>query len=253
MFLKEHFWGVAERKEYSSRNMWHLNGVIFNGMGIVVGSGIGLLGGRRLRPDFRDQAMRLIGVIVVLIGLKMAWPLPDPVNTLLSLVIGGWLGSLTQLQLRLEQFGQWAESRVKHEGFAKGFIAATLLFNVGAMAILGSLQEGLTGRYSILATKAVLDGTTALLLTTVLGWGVVVATVPTVVYEGSVVVLARNLSEVLRGALMQDVTVVGGLMIGAIGFNFLTDRALIRIGDLLPALLVAVVVGWLKLKGLSFL
>lgn len=233
--------------------MGHLSGVIFNGIGIVVGAGIGILGGKRLRPDFRDQAMRLIGVIVVLIGFKMAWPLPDPVNTLLSLVIGGWLGSVAQLQSRLEQFGRWAESRVKHEGFAKGFIAASLLFNVGAMAILGSLQEGLTGRYSILATKAVLDGTTALLLTTVLGWGVVVATIPTVVYEGAMVVLARNLSQVLRGSLMQDVTVVGGLMIAAIGVNFLADRTVIRIGDVLPALVVAVVLGWLKLKGLSFL
>lgn len=233
--------------------MGHLSGVIFNGIGIVVGAGIGILGGKRLRPDFRDQAMRLIGVIVVLIGFKMAWPLPDPVNTLLSLVVGGWLGSVAQLQSRLEQFGRWAESRVKHEGFAKGFIAASLLFNVGAMAILGSLQEGLTGRYSILATKAVLDGTTALLLTTVLGWGVVVATIPTVVYEGGMVVLARSLSEVLRGSLMQDVTVVGGLMIAAIGVNFLADRTVIRIGDVLPALLVAVVLGWLKLKGLSFL
>lgn len=245
--------GQLSGKECSSRNMGHLSGVILNGIGIVVGAGIGIIGGRRLRPDFRDQAMRLIGLIVVLIGFKMAWPLPDPINTLLSLVIGGWLGSLAQLQWRLERFGRWAESRVEHEGFAKGFIAATLLFNVGAMAILGSLQEGLTGRYSILATKAVLDGTTALLLTAVLGWGVVVATVPTVVYEGAMVVLARNLSQVLRGSLMQDVTVVGGLMIAAIGVNFLIDRPVIRIGDLLPALLVAVVLGWLKLKGLSFL
>lgn len=233
--------------------MNHLIGVIFNGIGILAGSVIGILWGRRLQAGFREQAMRLIGIVVVLIGFKMAWPLQDPVNTLLSLVVGGWLGSVWRLDWRLERFGHWAEARVNRQGFATGFIAASLLFNVGAMAILGSLQEGLTGRYTILATKAVLDGTTAMLLTTVAGWGVLVASIPTVLYEGSLVLLARDVAQILRGVLMQDVTVAGGLMIAAIGVNFLLDRTVIKIGDLLPALLVAVALGWLKIQGLSFL
>lgn len=233
--------------------MGHMIGVIFNGIGIIAGAVLGIAWGARLHPGFRDQAMRLIGIVVILIGFKMAWPLPDPVNTLLSLVIGGWIGSVGRLDFRLERFGHWAEARVKREGFAKGFIAASLLFNVGAMAILGSLQEGLTGRYTILATKAVLDGTTAMLLTTAAGWGVLVAAIPTVIYEGSLVLLSRDVATILRGVLMQDVTVVGGLMIAAIGVNFILDRAVIKIGDLLPALLVAIVLGWLKIQGISFL
>ncbi len=233
--------------------MNHLVGVIFNGIGIIVGSVIGIVWGRRLHPSFREQALRLIGVIVILIGFKMAWFLPDPVNTLLSLVIGGWLGSVAQLEMRLERFGHWAEARVKRQGFAKGFIAATLIFNVGAMAILGAIQEGMTGRYTILATKAVLDGTTAMLLTSVVGWGVVVAAIPTVIYEGSLSLLAHGVAQILHGAPMQDATVVGGLMIAAIGVNFILDRTVIKIADLLPALVVSAVLGWLKLNGWAFL
>ena len=197
--------------------------------------------------------MRLIGMVVILIGLKMAWPLTDPVNTLLSLIVGGWIGSLLGVNAALDRFGVWAESKAGRTGFSKGFIAATLIFNVGAMAILGALQEGLTGRYSILATKAVLDGTTSLLLTTVAGWGVIVAAIPTVVYEGVLSLLAGDVKDALQGALMQDVSVVGGLIIAAIGFNFLLDRTVINIGDLLPALVVTLALGWVKMHGLSFL
>ncbi len=250
MFLKEHrdYW-----KECSSRNMNHLAGVIINGVGIVVGTLLGLLWGSRLHSGFREQAMRLIGLVVLLIGLKTAWPLNDPVNTLLSLVIGGWIGWLVKIDWRLERFGYWAEARVNRTGFSKGFMAATLIFNVGPMAILGALQEGLTNHYSILATKAVLDGTTALLLSTAAGWGVVVAAIPTVLYEGTLTLLAGDLHKLLQGALMQDATVVGGLVIAGIGVNFLLDRTVFKIGDLLPSLVVAVVLGWLKLYGLSFL
>jgi uncharacterized membrane protein YqgA involved in biofilm formation len=233
--------------------MNHLTGVIINGVGILVGSGLGMLWGHKLHSGFREQAMRLVGMVVILIGFKMAWPLNDPVNTLLSLVIGGWIGWFLGINDGLEKFGHWAESKARRTGFSKGFIAASLIFNVGPMAILGALQEGLTGRYSILATKAVLDGTTSLLLTTAAGWGVVVAAVPTVVYEGVLSLLAGDLSHALQGPLLQDVTVVGGFIIAGIGFNFFLDRAVLKIGDLLPALVVSLALGWLKTHGVFFL
>ncbi len=228
-------------------------GVVINGAGILVGSGLGMLWGHKLPPGFREQAMRLVGLVAILIGLKMAWPLNDPVNTLLSLVLGGWIGSVLGVNAALDRFGIWAEARAHRSGFSKGFIAASLIFNIGPMAILGGLQEGLTGNYSILATKAMLDGTTSLLLTTAAGWGVVVAAVPTVVYEGALSLLASTLRQVLYGPLMQDVTVVGGLIIAGIGFNFVLDRTVLKIGDLLPALVLPLALGWIKMHGLSLL
>ncbi|WP_053959721.1 DUF554 domain-containing protein [Sulfobacillus thermosulfidooxidans] len=233
--------------------MQQVAGSLMNGLGIIVGSLIGIFGGRNLSEQFRDQALRIIGVVVILIGLKMAWPLPDAINTLLSMVLGLWLGSWLRIDDRLEQFGKWAESRVGRSGFAKGFIAGTLIFNIGAMSILGSLQNGLTGTYSILATKAVLDGTTAMILTSVAGWGVIAASVVTVVYEGGLSLLASDLAPVLRGILLTDITVVGGLMIAAIGINFILNNNTIKIGNLLPALFFPVLLLWLKNHGIYFL
>ncbi len=228
-------------------------GPIINGIGIVIGSLIGLFWGKRLNIDFREQALKVIGLFVILIGLKMAWPLPDAINTLLSLVLGAWIGSMLKLESRLERLGQWAESRVGRTGFAKGFIAGTLIFNVGAMAVLGAFQDGLTGRFTILATKAVLDGTTAIILTSVAGWGVIAAALVTTGYEGALAFLAADLAPVLKGALLTDVTVVGGIMIMAIGINFISDKPVIKIVNLLPALVIPVILLWLKGLGLNFL
>ncbi len=233
--------------------MPHELGALVNGIGIIAGSLIGLLWGKHLGHEFRGQALKVIGLFVVLIGLKMAWPLPDPINTLLSLVLGAWTGSILRLDGRLEQFGVWAESRVGQSGFAKGFIAGTLIFNVGAMAILGAFQDGLTGKFTILATKAVLDGTTAVILTSAAGWGVMAAGVVTALYEGILSLLAGDLSAVLKGVLLTDVTVVGGIMIAAIGINFILDNGTIKIGNLLPALVFPLILLWLKGHGLEFL
>ncbi len=233
--------------------MQHIVGALINGLGIIFGSLIGLLSGNRLSVEFRQQALRIIGIVVVLIGFKMAWPLPNAINTLLSLVLGLWVGSWLRIDDRLERLGRWAESRVGTAGFAKGFISATLIFNVGAMSIVGSLQNGLSGRFSILATKAVLDGTTSIILTSIAGWGVIMASVVTILYEGTLSLLASFLAPILRGVLLTDITAVGGLMIAAIGINFVLDNGTIKIGNLLPSLAFPVILVWLKNHGLYFL
>lgn len=231
--------------------MEHLLGPMINSLGIVAGAVIGVGWGSRLADSFRRQALRLVGVVVLVIGLKMALMLTDPVNTLLALMIGAWLGSVLKLTDRLDAFGRWMESRVGRGQFMQGFIAASLIFNVGAMAIVGSIQAGLTSHPTILETKAILDGVTALLLASTAGWGVFVAAPMTLVYEGLLTVLAHLLHGFLVGALLSDLSVVGGVMIAAIGINFLMDRTLIRIADLLPALIITVILGWLKRQGLA--
>lgn len=233
--------------------MQYVDGALINALGIVLGSLIGLSGGKRFTTDFRRQALRVIGIVVILMGFKMAWPLPDAINTLLSLELGLGVGTWLHLDEKIQHFGQWAESRVGTTGFAKGFISATLIFNIGAMSILGSLQNGLTGKFPILATKAVLDGTTAVILTSVAGWGVIAAAPVTLLYEGSLSLLASGLASVLRGVLLTDIKAVGGLMIAAIGMNFVLDTNIIKIGNLLPALLFPLILFWLQIHGLHFL
>lgn len=232
--------------------MAHLFGALVNGAGALTGALVGLLWGNRLSSAFRQQAMRIMGLVVLVIGIKMALPLSDPVNTLISVVVGAWLGALLKLGARLDAFGHWVERRVGHGGFMQGFISAALIFNVGAMAIVGSLQAGLSRHPTILETKAILDGVTSVLLTSTAGWGVIIAAPVTFVYEGALSIAAGLLRHVLTQPLIGDLSVVGGILIAAIGLNFLSEKTLINIADLLPALLLTVILGWLKLHGVSF-
>ncbi len=232
--------------------MDHLLGSIVNGTGALIGALIGIGWGSRLSSDFRKQALRLMGLVVVVIGVKMALPLNDPVNTLVSLVVGAWLGSLLKIGKRLDAFGHWVERHSGRGGFMQGFVSASLIFNVGALAIVGSLQAGLTKHPTILETKAILDGVTALLLASTAGWGVALAGPVTFAYEAILSLMAGLLKGFLVGPLLNDLSVVGGILIAAIGLNFVAEKALITIADLLPALLITVILGWLKLQGITF-
>lgn len=232
--------------------MGHLSGAAVNGAGALAGALIGLGWGGRLSTAFRQQALRLMGLVVVVIGVKMAVPLNDPVNTLVSVVVGAWLGSLLKISERLDAFGRWIEARVGRGEFMRGFISASLIFNVGALAIVGSLQAGLTNRPTILETKAILDGVTGLLLASTAGWGVALAGPVTFLYEGALSLASGLLKGFLVGPLLSDLDVVGGILIAAIGFNFLMERTLVNIADLLPALVITVILGWLRIQGISF-
>lgn len=232
--------------------MAHVSGALVNGLGALLGSLLGLVWGGRLSEAFRRQAMRIMGLVVLVIGVKMAMPLSDPVNALLSIVVGSWFGFLLRLSDRLDGLGHYVERRVGKSGFMQGFISAVLIFNVGAMAIVGSLQAGLTSHPTILQTKAVLDGVTALLLTSTAGWGVILAAPLTFIYEAVLSLLASLLHGFLSGTILSDLSVVGGVMIAAIGANFLGEKTLINIANLLPALVLTVILGWLKLRGVTF-
>lgn len=232
--------------------MGHLLGAAINGAGALVGALVGLGWGGRLAASFRKHALRVMGLVILVIGVKMALPLSDPVNTLISVVVGAWLGHVLQLTARLDAFGRWVERRMGRKEFMQGFISASLIFNVGALAIVGSLQAGLTRRPTILETKAILDGVTGLLLASTAGWGVALAGPVTFVYEGLLSLGAGLLRGFLVGPLLNDLAIVGGIVIAGIGVNFLMEKTLINIAELLPALVITVILGWLKLQGISF-
>ncbi len=222
-------------------------------MGALVGALVGVAWGGRLAPAFRKQALRLMGLVVLIIGVKMALPLTDPVNALISIVAGAWLGDSLRLGSRFEIFGVWVERLSRHGGFMRGFMSAVLIFNVGALAIVGSLEAGLTNQPTILETKAILDGVTALLLASTAGWGVMLAAPVTFAYEGLLSIGADLLKGFLSKPLLGDLSVVGGLLIAAIGVNFLAEKTVLNVAELLPALVITVILGWLKLQGVSFL
>lgn len=217
---------------------------LVNGAAIALGSLLGLVGVRWLDEEFRDLSLKAMGLVVLVIGVQMLGPLSRPVNVLLSLVFGAWLGGRWHIDAGLENLGRWAERRVGRGGFSQGFVVASLIFNVGAMAILGSIQAGMGRPATVLLTKSILDGVTAMVLTATLGWGVLGAALVTAAYELTLVLLAHAATQGLPPTVMTDLSASGGVLIAAIGVNFIGGRTVVRVANLLPALLVAVALGW---------
>lgn len=156
---------------------------------------------------------------------------------IVSIVIGVVVGELLHIEDGLNHMGEWAQRR-----FAKGdtgFVNATLLFSVGAMAVVGSLEAGLTGKADTLIAKAVLDGVSALIFASTLGVGVAFSAIPLTIYQGGIALLAGMLKPVMTDALIQEMSAVGSLLIVALSLNMLeATRERIRVGNLQPAILI---------------
>jgi len=217
----------------------------------VLGSVIGLFFSNI--PDrYKETVMQGIGLVVIVIGLDMAFASDKIIITLLSLLTGAIIGEYLLIEEKLNQLGEWAAykiARTKGEStVAQGFVTASLIFGVGAMSILGALDGGIRGDHGILMTKGIIDGFVALVLTTTLGFGVMYSVIPVVIYQGMIALFAtqieRMVPESFLNGLIVEITSVGGIMIVAIGLNLL-KLVHIRIGNLLPAILTVVLIYYL--------
>lgn len=229
-------------------------GTLVNAGAIVVGALLGLLAKGALKDRFRDTTMQAIGLAVVLIGLSGALQGVFTVGSdgtlvrdglmlaTLSLVLGGLLGEGIDVERRLEGLGNSIQKGLAGRGggtFTEGFVTASLVYCVGAMAIVGSLEDGLTGNPATLLTKSVLDGVSALVFASTLGVGVAFSAIPVLLYQGAVTLLAKALSPYLPAPVILQLSLVGGVLILAIGWNLLGGKR-VKVGNLLPALLVPV-------------
>jgi len=225
-----------------------LYGTLVNGALIIIGSLLGLLF-RNIPERYKETVMHGIGLAVILIGLQMAFATEMIIIVLLSLLSGAIIGEFFRVEEGLNRFGTWVGSKFTNSGdgvtVSQGFITATLIFVVGAMAIIGALDGGVRGDHEVLITKGVLDGFTALVLTTTLGFSVILSAIPVVLYQGAIALLATQIEtlvpEVFLNGLIVELTAVGGLLIVAIGLNMLKITR-IRIGNLLPAILTVVMI-----------
>lgn len=228
-------------------------GTIVNVLAIFFGAFLGKWAGKRLKEDLQQFVMQAIGLGVVLVGLKMALVTEQIIVVLVSLMLGVIIGELLAIEDGLNKLGSSLERLVSREGkestFVKGFVSASLLYCVGAMAIMGSLESGLTGNHTILYTKSLLDGTTAIILASSLGIGVAFSAISVFVYQGSLTLLARWVGVYLTEPVIWEMTAVGGLLIFAIGLDMLGIKKL-RIGNLLPAIFIAMFI-MLLLEGLG--
>ncbi|MBD2178118.1 DUF554 domain-containing protein [Pseudanabaena sp. FACHB-1998] len=233
------------------------SGTWINVLAIAFGTSLGLI----LRGRFLSQVLPIlkqaIGLITVFVSINMAnsllrvkvGDLDGVILSLLSLILGGVIGELSQLEKRLEGIGDWLKAKFKGRGkFTEGFVAASLLFCIGPMAIIGSLNNGLRGDDNLLVLKSALDGFISIVFASSYGIGVGFSALPVALYQGSLSLLAGNLAQSLpdpaNAPSVLVITGVGGLMLLGLGLNLL-ELAKVRVASFLPALAIAPLVYWL--------
>jgi len=224
-------------------------GNLVNFVAVIVGGIIGLVFKRFIKPSFSDGINKALGIAVLIIGFNgvVSNMITADAGTLSSsgelllvvfLVIGTFIGEIFRLDDKLNGFSRMIEKKFKVSGFLAGFVNGTVLFCVGAMAIVGGINDGL-GDSSVLLVKSALDFTAAIILGATLGWGVVFSSVPVLLYQGSIALLAGVLSDVLVGELLQHVCMTGYAIIIAIGFNFIVKDK-IKTLNMLPSILMPI-------------
>lgn len=219
-------------------------GTFVNALAVLVGSALGVLLRRRIPKGMDEILMQGLGLAVIVIGVQMARGTHNVVVLILSMAIGGVLGHLLGIEAGLERLGTWAEARLgaREEGstFARAFVTSSLLFCVGPLTILGAFQGGLGQPPVLLYTKSVLDGVSSVAIGATLGPGVFLSAGTILVYQGALTLLASSAQTLMTPDVTREFTATGGLLVLGVGITLLGLRP-IRVGNLLPALLVVVV------------
>ncbi len=226
--------------------MFTLKGAVVNFASIVLGAGLGMLLRMGISTACKDTIMQAMGLAVLLIGAKMAFASQNTVIVVLSLAVGAVLGEALALDRRLECFGVWLTNSVgsRFGNIGKGFVTASLVYCIGAMAIVGSIQEGLTGDASIIYAKSLIDGTISIIFAASLGIGVMLAAVPVFIYQGTITLAAGVLQEFVTDPMLAEISGTGGVLIVAIALNML-NLCKIKLANLLPSLPLAAFFVWL--------
>ncbi len=222
-------------------------GPLVNTAAALAGTLIGMLL-RRIPLTLQESVTKAMSLAVIAIGLSLALSHTDPVLLTASAVLGMLIGELTHIQEGFDRAGEWLK-RVLHSDesrFGEGAVLATVVWCVGPLAIIGAIDSGLRGQNAILDAKSVLDGVSAIFFASTLGVGVIVGVVALFFYEGGIALIATVAASVLTAAYISAISLVGGVIVLAIGVNML-GLVRIKVANLLPALAVALVITWLKL------
>lgn len=220
-------------------------GTVVNALAIIMGGLVGLLFSRGIPERYKETILGGISLAVILIGLKNALVTDRLMIVIFSILFGAVLGEALKIEAMLERLGKYIEKKVTQNSssnnlLAKGFVTSSLLFCVGSMAIVGSLESGLTGNHQTLFAKSILDGVTSILFASTMGAGVLLSSVAVFLYQGTITLTAVYMKPFLVTETIEQMTAVGGLLIVAIGMNMLKITS-IRVGNLLPAIAMPLV------------
>jgi len=229
-------------------------GTLTNVFTIVGGTLVGLIVGRYISERMRLTVEQAVGMTTLVLGIATAAKTDNIVFPLVSVVLGGIIGESLRIEERFESLGNWVRRKVEvktqtgwlsrsslttlHPRFVEGFVTATLLFSIGPMSILGSIDDGLGRGAQILIVKASLDGLVSILFAATMGWGVAISAVIVGIYQGLMTLGASGLDAILTDRMVHEMSATGGIMILGIALRFMEVKP-IRVGSLLPGLFVA--------------
>ena len=236
-------------------------GTIINVLAIVFGGLLGCLGGRFMKEQIQDTLIKVCGVGTLFVAVsgvmeKMLTVTDGVVSSsggmlvIICLAIGGLVGELLNIEDGFERFGQWLKIKTgnaQDHGFVDAFVTASLTVCIGAMAIVGSIEDGMTGDYSILATKAVLDLIIITVMTSSMGKGCIFSAIPVAILQGGITILATWMKVLMTDAALANLSLVGNVLIFCVGVNLVWGKK-VRVANLLPAIVAAVVAAFLPIS-----
>lgn len=220
-----------------------MKGTVVNVVSILAGSIVGLLIKSGIPEKSQNTIMQGLGMATFVIGVQMAIKSQNILIVILSIVSGALIGEALKIDERLQCLGDWMTKKVgnRYGNVGEGFITASLVYCVGAMAIVGAIQDGLTGDASTLYAKSILDGVLSIVLTSSMGIGVALSSLSILVYQGGITLLAGQISNVFSEAVVREMTAVGGVLILGIAM-IIMDVKKINVANLLPAIPLAAVI-----------
>lgn len=233
-------------------------GTIINSAAIIVGGVFGLLFGKILNERIQDSLQKASGICVLFIGiagamegmLKLSGSSLSAGRSMLivaSLALGALVGEILNIEHGFERFGEWLKVKTgnaKDKSFVEGFVTALLTVCIGAMAVVGSIKDGISGDYSILATKAILDFIIIMVMTCSLGKGCIFSAIPVAVFQGLITALARLIKPLMTDGALANLSLIGSILIFCVGVNLVWNKR-IKVANLLPSLVFAVAIAFL--------
>lgn len=233
-------------------------GTIINSAAIIVGGVFGHLFGKILNERIQDSLQKASGICVLFIGiagamegmLKLSGSSLSAGRSMLivaSLALGALVGEILNIEHGFERFGEWLKVKTgnaKDKSFVEGFVTASLTVCIGAMAVVGSIKDGISGDYSILVTKAILDLIIITVMTCSLGKGCAFSAIPVAVFQGLITALARLIKPLMTDVALANLSLIGSILIFCVGVNLVWDKR-IKVANLLPSLVFAVAIAFL--------
>lgn len=228
-------------------------GTIVNSIAIIAGSILGIVFRNGIKEKYKNTLMDGINLSVIIIGIMGAIKSENIILVIVSMVIGGLIGEMIGIEDKLDNLGNKLQNTFAKgdSDFTKGFVTTSLIYCIGAMAIIGSLESGITGNHETLFAKSILDGISAIVFASTMGIGVAFSAVAVFIYQGTITLLSNSIKDLLTPEVINEMSAIGGILIMAIGITMLGIKK-IKIGNLLPAIFIPIIYYVIKLLITTF-